>query len=174
MKNNQEPVSAGGNNPPSIKMERTYRAALADVWDLWSTAAGIESWWGPEGFTVTVRQLDFRAGGQLVYAMTAMGAAQVEFMKQAGMLLTTEAKITYQEVVPQRRIAYTTHVDFVADAKPYDVRTLVEFEVVGDRVKMLLTFDPMHSAEWTQRAVMGHASQLRKLDELMRQKGGLV
>lgn len=173
MNKNNEATAAGGGARPSLKMERTYRADLADVWALWATAEGIESWWGPEGFTVTVRRLDFRAGGELLYAMTATAAEQVAFMKQVGMPLTTEAKITYQDVVTQVRIAYTTLVDFVADAKPYDVRTVVEFEVLGDSVKMLLTFDPMHSEEWTQRAVAGHASQLRKLDEIMRSKGGL-
>ena len=160
-------------NRRTITLERTWQARVDDVWALWTTKQGIESWWGPEGFTVTVRRLHFRPGGELLYAMTATGAEQVQFMKQVGMPLTTEAKITYQDVVPKKRIAYTTLVDFVADTKPYDVRTLVEFEVIGDCVKMLLTFDPMHSDEWTQRAVMGHESQLRKLDELMRAKGGL-
>ena len=45
-----------------ITMERTYDAAsLDDVWDLWTTKDGIESWWGPEGFTVKVRTLDLDA-----------------------------------------------------------------------------------------------------------------
>jgi len=30
-----------------------------------------------------------------------------------------------------------------------------------------LTLDPMHSDEWTQRAVMGHESQLGKLARLL-------
>ena len=31
-----------------ITIERTYRASVEDVWDLWTTKEGIESWWGPE------------------------------------------------------------------------------------------------------------------------------
>jgi hypothetical protein len=31
-------------------------------------------------------------------------------------------------------------------------------------VRMVLTFDPMHNEEWTRRAVMGHESQLGKLE----------
>jgi uncharacterized protein YndB with AHSA1/START domain len=38
-----------------ITLERLYRAELQDVWDLWTTKDGIESWWGPGGFTVVVR-----------------------------------------------------------------------------------------------------------------------
>src|SRR5207344_676779 len=33
-----------------ITIERTFNAAIEDVWALWTTADGIESWWGPEGF----------------------------------------------------------------------------------------------------------------------------
>ena len=44
-----------------ITLERVYCAELQDVWDLWTTKDGIESWWGPGGFTVVVRKLDLRA-----------------------------------------------------------------------------------------------------------------
>ena len=54
-----------------ITLERTYKASLQDVWDLWTTKEGIESWWGPDGFSVKVRKLDLRPGGELHYALTA-------------------------------------------------------------------------------------------------------
>ena len=88
-----------------ISLERIYRATVQDVWDLWTTKEGIESWWGPGGFAVTVRKLDLRPGGQLLYAMTAVDPPQVELMKKAGMPLTTEARITYTDIVPLRRLA---------------------------------------------------------------------
>src|ERR1700685_3453904 len=83
---------------PRITIERTYKAAVEDVWELWTTKEGIESWWGPDGFTTKVLKLDLRAGGELRYEMTATGPAQVEFMKSAGMPLTTKAQINYTEV----------------------------------------------------------------------------
>ena len=51
-----------------ITIERTFNAAIEDVWALWTTADGIESWWGPEGFRVKVRKLELRPGGALHYA----------------------------------------------------------------------------------------------------------
>jgi uncharacterized protein YndB with AHSA1/START domain len=45
----------------SIKFERRYeRAAVEDLWDLWTTKKGFESWWGPKGFRVEVRKLELR------------------------------------------------------------------------------------------------------------------
>jgi uncharacterized protein YndB with AHSA1/START domain len=30
----------------SIVIERTYAASAQELWDLWTTKAGFESWWG--------------------------------------------------------------------------------------------------------------------------------
>ena len=86
-----------------ITLERTYPSPIEDVWDLWTTTDGIESWWGPEGFSVKVRKLDLRPGGVLEYAMTATAPAQVQFMKKAGVPLTTDVRIAFTEVVARRR-----------------------------------------------------------------------
>ena len=83
-----------------ITFERFYRANVQDVWDLWTTKSGIESWWGPGGFAVTVRKLDLRPGGELLYAMTAIDPPQVEFMKKAGMPVTRDYRITFSEIAP--------------------------------------------------------------------------
>jgi uncharacterized protein YndB with AHSA1/START domain len=151
-----------------ITLERTYEASLKDIWDLWTTKKGFESWWGPEGFTVKVRKLDLRPGGDLLYDMIATSPPQIEFMKNAGMPLTTEAKLTYSEVEAMRRLAYTHLVDFVPEVEAYHVATVVELHAKGNQIRMVVILDPMHSEEWTDRAVSGMKSQLSKLDRLFR------
>jgi uncharacterized protein YndB with AHSA1/START domain len=146
-----------------ITMERVYQASVRDVWDLWTTKEGIESWWGPGGFTVKVHKLDLRAGGELLYAMTAIDPPQVAFMKKAGMPLTTEARITFTEVVPLERLAYVHLADFIPGVEPYDVATIVELHKTSAGVRMVLTFDAMHNDEWTERATMGWESEIGKL-----------
>lgn len=152
-------------NRRTIRLERTYEATPEEVWDLWTTKEGIESWWGPEGFTVAVHRLDLRPGGELAYAMTATAPPQVEFMENAGMPLTTEALIVYTEVDPPRRLAYEHLVDFVPDVPPYAATTVVELHPEASAVRMTLTFDAMHDDEWTQRATMGWESELGKLEQ---------
>jgi uncharacterized protein YndB with AHSA1/START domain len=148
-------------------IERTYAASIEEVWELWTTKAGIESWWGPDGFSVKVHDLDLRPGGEMRYAMTADHPAQVEFMKRARMPLTTEAKLTYTAIAPGKSIAYTHKADFIPSVEPYDVGNKVEFHAEGANVRMVLTLDPMHSDEWTQRAVMGMESQFGKLARVL-------
>ena len=157
--NEQSHSSSAGK----IVIERTYPAPVADLWDLWTTKDGIESWWGPDGFSVKVHALDLRPGGEMRYAMTAVQPEMVRFMEQSGMPVTTEAKLTYTEIVAEKSIAYTHRADFIPGVEPYDVGNKVEFFAQGENVRMVLTLDPMHSDEWTQRTVMGMESQIGKL-----------
>lgn len=108
-------------------------------------------------------KLDLRQGGELLYAMMASGPQQIEFMKKAKMPLTVEAQIRFTEVVHHKRLAYTHLADFIPGVEPYDVATEVEFQADGENVRMILTFDAMHSEEWTERARMGWEGQLGKL-----------
>jgi uncharacterized protein YndB with AHSA1/START domain len=64
-----------------VVLERIYRARLDELWDLWTTKEGFESWWGPEGFRVEVHTIDARNGGRLHYDMIADAPEQVAAMK---------------------------------------------------------------------------------------------
>lgn len=146
-----------------ISMERTFDATLREVWELWTTKDGIESWWGPEGFHVEVHALDLRPGGLLLYAMVADNPETIAFMKRQGMPTSTEARITYREVVALKRLAYSHLADFIPGVAAYDVETVVTLEQAGAKVKMTLTFDRMHDQLWTDRAAAGWQMELDKL-----------
>ncbi|MHA7627580.1 SRPBCC family protein [Corallococcus sp. M7] len=152
-------------NRGTVTFDRSYPATLDEVWELWTTKDGFESWWGPEGFTVKVHELDARPEGLLRYDMIATAPEQVAFMKQAGMPLATPSSLTYTELTPKTRLAYRHAVDFIPGVAPYNVSSVVELQVSGNHVRMTVTIDTMHSEEWTKRTSMGWASQLTKLDK---------
>ena len=154
-----------------FSIQRTYAASVDEAWALWTTKSGIESWWGPEGFEVTVISLDLRPGGELIYLMTAVAPEQVAFMKRSGMPLTTRSKVTYTEVSPPSRLAYKTLADFVPGVAPYEVATVVELKETRDGVRLTVTFDAMHDEAWTELARAGNESQMRKLDALLAARG---
>jgi uncharacterized protein YndB with AHSA1/START domain len=151
-----------------VSIERTFKAAIEDVWELWTTREGIESWWGPDGFEVKVRKLDVRPGGDLLYDMTAIAPDQIEFLQKAGMSLTTPSSITYTEVVPRKRLAFTQLADFIPNVKPYEVAMTVDFDTGPQGVRMVLTLDAMHDEYWTKMAVMGWENELDKLAKLLK------
>jgi uncharacterized protein YndB with AHSA1/START domain len=141
-----------------VRIERRFNAAIEQVWELWTTKDGIESWWGPDGFQVKVRTLDVRPGGELAYDMTAIAPDQIDFVKKAGMPVTNPSLVTFTEVVPFKRLAFT---------KPYQVAMTVEFENSPQGVRMVLTLDAMHDEYWTKMAVMGWENELDNLAKLL-------
>ena len=150
-----------------VSIERTFNGTVEDVWELWTTKEGIESWWGPDGFSVKVRRLDVRLGGEMLYAMTADAPDQVDFLKKAGMPLTTESLVTYTELVPLQRLGFTQLAGFIPGVKPYEVATTVELETIPQGVRLVLTLDAMHDEQWTRMAVMGWESELGKLARVL-------
>jgi uncharacterized protein YndB with AHSA1/START domain len=150
-----------------ISIERSFIAAIEEVWELWTTRDGIESWWGPDGFEVKVSKLDLRPGGQLLYDMTAIAPDQIDFMKKAGMPLTTKSQVTFTEVEPLQRLAFVQLADFIPNVKPYEVAMTVEFDSSPQGVRMVLTLDAMHDEYWTKMAVMGWENELDKLAKLL-------
>jgi uncharacterized protein YndB with AHSA1/START domain len=147
----------------TVKIERTFKATPEEVWELWTTAEGIESWWGPDGFYVKVRKLELRPGGALLYAMIAGAPDKIAFMDEAGMPRSVETRAFFTEVTPPRRLAFTHVVDFVPGVEPYELATVVELAARGEETHLVLTLEVMHDEEWTQRAVSGWENELGKL-----------
>ena len=156
-------TTAPGSARAQFSIKRTYAASIHEAWALWTTKAGIESWWGPEGFDVTVTSLDLRPGGELVYLMTATAPEQVAFMKQAGMPLSSPTRAFFTEVAPTRRLGFTCIVDFVPGVESYEAATLVELTARGRQTDLVLTLEAMHDEQWTNMAVMGWEQELGKL-----------
>ena len=53
----------------SIKMSRKLKATPELVWAVLTNPDHISAWWGPEGFTNTVYEMDVRPGGKWVFTM---------------------------------------------------------------------------------------------------------
>ncbi|MCW7507217.1 SRPBCC family protein [Leptospira levettii] len=46
-----------------VRLERTFRAPLKLVWEVWTNPLHIEKWWGPKGFTNPIVDFNFQVGG---------------------------------------------------------------------------------------------------------------
>ena len=52
-----------------LELERVLAAPRALVWKMFSDPCHLSRWWGPEGFTSPVVELDFRPGGRWYHVM---------------------------------------------------------------------------------------------------------
>lgn len=146
-------------------LERTYRASLQELWELWTTRDGFESWWGPQGFRVEVHELDARLGGTLRYDMIADAPEMVAEMKRQGQPVSHGTRGTFTEFSPQRRLALTHVIDFVPGVTPFENTMVMELFPSGDSVRMVITLGAMHTPEFTRMQVEGMGSQITKLDQ---------
>jgi uncharacterized protein YndB with AHSA1/START domain len=150
-------------NENAARLERSYDAPAELVWELLTTAAGLDEWFAPDGFETRVSELDLRPGGLLRYTMTATGADQVAFMRDTGNPLSMEVRKTFTEVTPLTRLAYQSLIDFVPGHKPYEHLTTIDIQPAGDRTNVVMTLDPLHDETWTRQHRAHRGDELSKL-----------
>jgi uncharacterized protein YndB with AHSA1/START domain len=81
-----------------VVVRRTFPVGPEEAWRAWSEADLVKQWWGPDGFSCPMTDVDLRVGGSTFVAMRA----PAEF--GGGDMYSTW---TFTDVVPHSRIAYT-------------------------------------------------------------------
>jgi uncharacterized protein YndB with AHSA1/START domain len=165
-------ASAETDTPQAkVVIERTYPARLEDLWELWTTKAGFESWWGPEGFRVEVLAIEARAGGALEYDMIADAPDAIAAMKRMGQPLSHGTRGRFAEFKPLERLTLLHVIDFIVGVEPYESRIEVDFHAAGDHARMVVAIYPHHDPHWTKMSIEGFLSQLTKLDKRFGEAG---
>lgn len=125
--------SSTGMTLPSareIRFTRTFDAPRELVWQMWTQAEHLRKWWGPQGWTVPVCEVDLRPEGTWHYCM-----AGPDNMESWGLAV-------YHEIVAPERLVYT---DYFSDAEGNRLDTLpsghvtVEFSEQDGRTWMVNT-----------------------------------
>jgi uncharacterized protein YndB with AHSA1/START domain len=97
-----------------ISVSRTLNAPIDLVWKVWTDPEHIKNWWGPDGFTNTISQMDVTPGGE--WHLVMHGPDGTDFKN----------KSVFKEVVPHEKLVYE-HV-----SAPKFLAT-VTFESHGDK-----------------------------------------
>src|SRR5579863_1967126 len=149
----------------SAVIERSYRTRVEELWALWTTKEGFESWWGGEGSRVEVQTIEAREGGALHYDMIAVVPADIATRSQLGLAPANSVRARFTEFKPYQRLMLAHVIDFVPGVKSYESTIAVDFFPAGDRVRMVTTIEPMHNEDFTQTSVRVFNSQLKMLEE---------
>lgn len=88
-----------------LVMERSFDAPVSLVWLLWTEPEHFKAWYGPEGATITVAEMDVRVGGARFVCIEMETPAG-----QRRMFFTGE----YRDVAVNERLVYT---ESLADEK---------------------------------------------------------
>ncbi len=139
-------------------IERVWPAPIGLIWELWTTAEGIASWFGPRGFTVEVEEIDLRVGGIFRYTMRATEPKAVAAMEKRGQPASHVIVSTLTEVDPPNKLVYDSPMG------PETMTTSVEFSEGPEGVKMVLEIAAT-KAGMTAGAAMGWKSSLERFAE---------
>ena len=83
------------NSDREIVLTRVLHAPRELVWQAWTDPKHVVNWWGPRGFTTTIKKMDFRVGGAWEHVMHGPDGANYP------------NKSIFKEIVPLERIAYS-------------------------------------------------------------------
>jgi uncharacterized protein YndB with AHSA1/START domain len=130
------------SSPDAVVIERMFDAPADLVWRMWTEPEHFAAWYGPDGATVPVAEMDVRVGGSRLVCM-AMASPEGPMR----MWFTGE----YREVVEHRRLVYTESMADedgrvlspseagMPEGHPTTTEVVVELDAVGGRTRVVLT-----------------------------------
>jgi uncharacterized protein YndB with AHSA1/START domain len=144
-----------------LTLTRVFDARRERVWKAWTDPKLLAQWWGPDGFTAPVCEVDARPGGAILIHMSGFG------------MLAPMAGI-FKEVVEPERLVFTNNAFFeVPPVKPLiEGITTVTFTDLGGKTKVTVHNAILRAAPEAAQALAGMepgwTQSLDKLGEFLR------
>ena len=144
-----------------IVLVRVLDAPRDAVFAAWTDADAFCQWFGPDGFTCTVREMDVRVGGRARFDMTSGDGA------------VDTNRFDYLEIVPNERLVMDHGSDI--DDDPARFRVTLTFDEQADG-KTVLTLRQLHPTAEQRATGIGFGAVelgLQTLGKLARHLGGV-
>ncbi len=87
-------TNANDTSDRELRISRLLHAPIDLVWEVWTNADHIKNWWGPDGFTNTIHEMDMQEGGE--WNLIMHGPDGTDYKN----------KSVFREVVPMKHIIY--------------------------------------------------------------------
>ena len=140
-----------------------YDAPRELVFKMWTDPKHVVHWWGPEGFTTTIHDMDVRPGG--VWRFVMHGPDGVDYQN----------RIVYLEIVKPERLVYKHDPEKGSEPVNFQV-TVTFFEQAGKTTLTMRMFFPSNAArEFVVKkygAVEGAKQTLGRLAEHLANNSG--
>ncbi len=155
-----------GNPSPTADREMVVSRLIAEptalVFNAWIEPKQLEQWWGPNGFTTTVHEMDVVEGG--ITRLVMHGPDGVDY----------PSKLVYTNITAAKRLSYMHSDDGDADNDAAAFGVTVSFEDDGHqtRVTMLALFKTAAERERVVKeydALQGANQTLERLDKFLQE-----
>lgn len=136
------------NTTPEFRITRTFNAPRDVVWKAWTTPELFAKWFGPKGFSSTVKTMDFRPGGILHTCLKSPDGMEMW------------GKFVYREITPPSRLVWEHSFSDAAGnitrhpghaTWPLTLITTVMLEDAGEKTNLTLTWVPFNATDLETR-----------------------
>jgi uncharacterized protein YndB with AHSA1/START domain len=144
-----------------LVITRVFDAPRELVFETWTDPKHVGHWWGPNGFTVTIYEMDVRPGG--VWHFVMHGPDGVDY----------ENKIIYTEIVKPERLVYIhgsgeegepgqfqVTVTFTEQGNKTQLTMQMLFASAADRDKVVEEFGAIEGANQTLDRLADHLAKI--------------
>jgi len=98
-------------------ISRTFNAPVELVWEMFTDPEHIANWWGPDGFTNTIAEMNITPGGKWDFVMHGPDGTDYE------------NKSIFKEIIKNKRLVF----DHVSEPK---ITFTIEFIAQGEKTKL--------------------------------------
>jgi len=117
-------------------ISRTLNAPVELVWEVWTNPEHIAKWWGPNGFTNTIKKMEIKPGGE--WDLIMHGPDGTDYKN----------KSIFREVVPFKKIVYdhisgpqfTATIEFTSMGNQTHIRWQMTFATAEEFLQVIKTF----------------------------------
>jgi uncharacterized protein YndB with AHSA1/START domain len=146
------PIGSGITNKTMGKIEnrelritKILKTPIDLTWKAWTNPEHIVNWWGPDGFTITIRKLDLEEGGE--WRLTMHGPDGRNYPNRS----------IYREIIPFKKIVFehfNPHFITTVLFESKDEGTEIDWALLFDTVELRETVIKAHKADEGQKQTL--------------------
>ena len=154
--------SAAFSTHTTLTLRRVFNAPIARVFEAWTKAEVLASWFGPAGFMVTAANIDLRRGGAYHIALRSPEGMAIKHFGE------------YIEVTPPEKLVFTWLLENQAcggcDNQCAETLVTIDFKRVGESTEVQLIHERLPNKEAYDGHGYGWSSTFDRFEDFAQTK----
>jgi uncharacterized protein YndB with AHSA1/START domain len=147
---------------------RIFNAPRDLVFEAWTNPEHVAHWWGPQGFTTTIHEMDVRTGG--IWRLTMHGPDGRDYKNRIVFLDVSEPERLVYKHEPEpgsEPVTFETTVSFEADGDKTRLTMRMVFPTAEERRMVVEKYGAAEGANQTLARLGAHLPRMRNWPELV-------
>jgi uncharacterized protein YndB with AHSA1/START domain len=147
------------NNNQELTLNRRFAISPEKLWQYWTDPKLVSKWWGPQGFTIPVSEIDIKVGGRINIVMEDSAGL---IKKGSRYPMTGE----FTEITKPKNIVFTSQA-VMNDRPILENLVTVTFNEINDQTDLMLHVEVTHAEPEAEMPLKGmEAGWTQSLDKL--------